>query len=89
MAGKRASKEAKDPVLSYEEAVSRLEGIVRRLEAGDLGLEDSLKLFGEGVELSRHCTRMLDEAEKRIDRLVQSPDGKVSLEPMEPKEAGA
>lgn len=89
MAGKRLNKKAVDPVLSYEEAVERLEGIVRRLEAGDLGLEDSLRLFGEGVELSRLCTWMLDEAEQRIDRLIQSPDGKVTVEPVEAKEAGA
>ena len=85
MAGKKSSKGAADPVLSYEEAVARLEAIVRQLEAGDLSLEDSLRLFGEGVELSRHCTRMLDEAERRVERLIQSPEGKLSFEPMEAK----
>lgn len=54
----------------FEEAYSRLEEIVRKLESGNMTLEESLKAFEEGVRLSRICSERLDEAERRVEILV-------------------
>lgn len=62
--------------LKFEEALSRLEEAVKSLEKGDLPLEESLKVFEEGVRLSKNCLRMLEEAEKKVEILVQEKDGK-------------
>ena len=66
--------------IKFEEALSRLETIVAELEKGDLPLNDSLKIFEEGVKLSKTCLKMLDEAEKKVEILVQEKDGKKRLE---------
>jgi exodeoxyribonuclease VII small subunit len=58
------------PKMDFEEAMGRLEVIVRKLEAGDIKLDEALQLFEEGVALSRHCAALLDQAEKRIQVLV-------------------
>ncbi len=55
----------------FEEALGRLEEIVRRMETGDMGLEESLKAFEEGIKLARVCSRKLDEAERRVDILLK------------------
>jgi len=57
--------------LSFEEALERLEGIVDRLEQGDLELEDALGAFEKGVALTRRCAGQLDDAERRIEVLVK------------------
>lgn len=62
--------------LKFEEALSRLEEAVKSLEKGDLPLEESLKVFEEGVRLSKNCLKMLEEAEKKVEILVQEKDGK-------------
>src|SRR5579884_2487218 len=62
--------------LKFEEALSRLEEAVKSLEKGDLPLEESLKVFEEGIRLSKNCLKMLDEAEKKVEILVQDKDGK-------------
>jgi exodeoxyribonuclease VII small subunit len=59
--------------LPFEEALERLETIVEELEAGSLTLEESLARYEEGIRLSRRLTASLDEAEKRIERLVEEP----------------
>ena len=56
--------------LSFEGALERLEGIVRKLEAGELSLDDSLAAFEEGVRLSGYCHRRLDEVEKKVQMLL-------------------
>jgi exodeoxyribonuclease VII small subunit len=53
----------------FEEALARLEGIVKELEKGDLPLESSLARYEQGVRLARFCTAKLEEAEKRIELL--------------------
>lgn len=63
------------PELTFEEAFARLEQIVRNLEAGEAGLDDSLKLFEEGVLLTRRCAELLDKAEARIKVLVAGENG--------------
>lgn len=60
---------------SFEQALGRLEDIVRRLESGDLGLDESLALFEEGIRLSRFCSRQLDEAERKIEVLLKDAGG--------------
>ncbi len=57
--------------LPFEEALSRLERVVDRLEQGDLELEESLAAFEEGVRLSKRCVSQLDAAEQRIEILVR------------------
>jgi len=84
---KKPSKE-----LRFEEALAGLERIVRDLEGGDLPLDDALKLFEEGVRLSRFCGAKLDEAEKRIEILMKSAEGEWRAEPFrtgEEDEGGA
>ncbi|MBX6378351.1 MAG: exodeoxyribonuclease VII small subunit [Clostridia bacterium] len=56
--------------MPFEEALERLETVVRRLESGELTLEDSLRAFEEGVLLVRHCQRQLDAAERRLRQLL-------------------
>lgn len=57
--------------LSFEAALERLEEIVERLEDGDLELEAALAAFEDGVALTRRCAGQLDDAERRIEQLVQ------------------
>jgi exodeoxyribonuclease VII small subunit len=60
---------------TYEGALERLESIVKRLESGNLTLDESLSLFEEGSKLTRICQRRLHEAELRIEKLVgEGPD---------------
>jgi exodeoxyribonuclease VII small subunit len=68
---------------AFEEILNRLNTVVERLESGDMPLEDSLSLFEEGVRLSRLGAIRLDEAERRVERLL-SDDGKTATtEPLE------
>jgi exodeoxyribonuclease VII small subunit len=66
---------------SFEESLKKLESIVDQLEKGDLALEQSLKLFEEGVELSTSCKKELDAAEGKVQMLVKQRDS--SLKPEE------
>ena len=59
----------------FEEALTKLEEIVKKMESGDLTLEESLKSFEEGVRLSRFCAKKLDEAERRIEVLLKNEEG--------------
>ena len=67
---------------SFEQALERLETIVEELEGGALSLENSIARYEEGVKLSRQLGRTLDEAERRIERLVADEHGMPSTEPM-------
>ncbi|HWI63487.1 MAG TPA: exodeoxyribonuclease VII small subunit [Symbiobacteriaceae bacterium] len=58
--------------LSFEQAMQRLEQVVRELESGDLSLDAALALFQEGVALARQCGVQLDEAEARIEKLLDA-----------------
>ena len=55
----------------FEDALAKLEEIVKKMESGDLSLEDSLKSFEEGIRLVRVCSRKLDEAQRRVELLLQ------------------
>lgn len=67
--------------MSFEDALSELEGIVRRLEGGQVKLDDAIQSYERGAQLKRHCEQKLSEAQQRIDRIVVAPDGTVSAEP--------
>lgn len=58
-------------VISFEEALARLEELVNRLEEGNLPLEESLKLFAEGINLTKKCNKHLEQAEKQISILLE------------------
>ena len=60
---------------TFETSLKELEKIVRRLEEGDSSLEDSLKLFEDGVKLSRECQERLNQAERRIEVLLKDENG--------------
>ena len=62
----------------FEEAMKRLEDIVQSLDSSDLSLEDSLKIFEEGVKLISFCSKKLEEAEQKVTMLVKESDGKYS-----------
>ncbi len=74
-----SAKNAKDP--TFEAALARLEQIVAKLDAGDLPLEEALRLFGEGSELSKFCLSMLEQAEGRLEMLIEGEDGRLQAEP--------
>ena len=61
----------------FEDALNKLEKIVSQLEEGDISLEESLKLFEEGIRLSRVCNQKLDEVEKRVEILIKGEDGTI------------
>jgi exodeoxyribonuclease VII small subunit len=62
--------------MEFEKKLGRLEEIVQKMERGELALEDSLKLFEEGVKLSRECHTRLNEAEAKVKKLVgMDPQG--------------
>jgi|GEM_PF-166534 len=79
---------------TFESSLGELEKIVRKLEDGDLSLEESLQLFEDGVRLSRECQERLNAAERRIEILLKDESGNPILqeinsetinEPREPK----
>lgn len=74
---------------TFESSLSQLEKIVRELEQGDLSLEESLKLFEDGVRLSRECQERLNQAERRIEVLLQDENGKPELHTIEADDLGA
>ena len=60
---------------SFEQNMARLEQIVRAMERGDVALEESLKLFQEGTELVRSCSKLLDDAQLKVKKIMTAPDG--------------
>ena len=70
--------------LSFEDALSRLETIVSRLESGQAPLEESITLYEEGARLKAHCEARLKAAQLRVDKIVVGADGAAKgLEPAE------
>ncbi len=70
--------------LKFDQALERLEKIVQEMESRELPLEEGMKKYEEGVKLSRFCLGRLAEAEKKIEILRRSLEGKLSPEPFEP-----
>ena len=75
-------KSSKDK-MSFEKALKQLEEIVHKLESGDLGLEDSLQLFEEGIKLSRLCNKKLELAERKIEMLTKDEQGEKQVIPVD------
>lgn len=73
---------AKKSPVNFESALKELETLVERMEQGEVSLEDSLKDFERGIELTRVCQKALREAEQKIQILMEK-DGQVTLEPFE------
>lgn len=69
----------------FERSLARLEEVVRRLENANVSLDDALRLFEEGVELTRKCQRQLEEAEGKVEILLKKAGGKLVAEPFEPE----
>ena len=61
--------------MSFEDAMSALESVVNRLEAGDVPLEDSIKLYERGAELKAHCQKKLAEAEEKVAQITLDENG--------------
>jgi exodeoxyribonuclease VII small subunit len=70
----------------FEEDLTKLEGVVERLERGDLTLDESVRLFEEGVRLSAACKKELESAEGRIQVLVEGRAGKMQVAEMDVEE---
>ena len=66
--------------LSFEDALRELEGIVHQLEAGDVPLEDSIRIYERGAALKAHCEKRLKEAELKVEKVVLGPDGPKGVE---------
>jgi exodeoxyribonuclease VII small subunit len=69
--------------LSFEESIKELEKIVSELEAPNLTLDESVKKFEKGMELSKHCNELLEKAEKSITILIEKSNGEVDEEAFE------
>jgi len=69
--------------VKFEETLKKLEKIVEDLEKGDLSLDEALKKYQEGIELSRLCAQRLETAKKKIDILVKGKKGEFELKPFD------
>lgn len=78
---KPAPRKKKPADLPFEEAIARLEVIVKTMEGDTVSLDESLALYEEGVALVRRLTRELDEAEQRVQILQKTPDGEIKPAP--------
>lgn len=65
----------KEKEIKFEDAMKRLEKIVEELESGNLGLDESLKKYEEGVEFSQFCSKKLNEAQKKVQVLSRKSSG--------------
>ena len=74
---------AKKP--DFEHSLARLEEIVRKLENANLSLDDAMKLFEEGVQLSRECQKHLEQAEGKVEILLKKAGGELAPEPFTPE----
>jgi exodeoxyribonuclease VII small subunit len=77
----------KESKVDFERSLSRLEQVVKKLESPELSLDEAMKLFEEGVKLSRECQKQLEEAEARVEILLKKADGKLAAEPFKPEES--
>jgi len=67
--------------MNFEDALAELEQIVRRLDGGQVKLDEAIQSYERGAQLKRHCERKLNEAQQRVDRIVIGPEGAIGLEP--------
>lgn len=69
---------------TFEESLSELENIATNIESGNLSLEEAMSEFEKGIKLSKECSKKLDEAEKKINILVETENGDYAEECFEP-----
>ena len=74
---------AKKP--EFEFCLTRLEEIVRKLDSANLSLDDAMKLFEEGVQLSRDCQKYLEQAEGKVEILLKKAGGEMAAAPFDPE----
>src|SRR3984885_8002343 len=79
----KKSEAAKKP--DFEYSLTRLEEIVGKLESANLSLDDAMKLFEEGVQLSRDCQKYLEQAEGKVEILLKEAGGEMVAETFEPE----
>ncbi len=77
---------SREKKLKFEEALKRLEEIVTLLEDEKLPLEEALERYEEGIKLTRHCTKVLDAAEKKIEILSKIEGGELEAKPFTPEQ---
>lgn len=65
---------------TFEEAITQLGDIVRKLDTGSTTLDEAMELFEKGIKLTKECNKMLDEAEQKVNILIKNADGSVSAE---------
>ena len=65
---------AEERIYPFEEALEKLSALVEKMESGDLSLEESLKIFEEGIKLSKDCQNALSDAEKKVQALLLEED---------------
>jgi exodeoxyribonuclease VII small subunit len=68
-------------LLTFEDALAELEQIVRRLEAGQVKLDEAIQCYERGAQLKQHCEKKLNEAQQRVERIVIGPDGALAAQP--------
>ena len=66
--------------ISFEQALAKLENIVKQLESGDTPLEASIAMFEEGIKLTSYCNNILNTAEQKVTALVKLPNGELAEE---------
>ena len=66
--------------IKFEKAMTRLESIVEELERGDLNIDKSLEIFEEGIKMSRICSKKLNEAEAKIEKITKGKKGDLITE---------
>ena len=64
--------------MSFEDALAELEQIVRRLEAGQVRLDEAIQSYERGAQLKQHCEKQLNEAQQRVERIVIGADGAIA-----------
>ena len=69
---------------AFEQSLARLEEIVRRMESANLPLDEAMKLFEEGMQLSRDCQKQLEQAEARVEILLKKAGGEMTAQRFEP-----
>lgn len=74
--------------IRFEEALKKLEKIVEDLEKGELSLDEALKKYQEGIELSRQCSQKLENAKRKIDLLTKNKKGDFELKPLDESRIG-
>lgn len=83
---RRAMPKKADQTPDFEKSLAELETLVERMEQGELTLEESLKSFERGMALTRHCQKALDQAQQKVDRLLEQ-DGDIQVAPFESDES--